>query len=40
MSKFGELVAYVVSIVDNIDAFIRRRDEAVRGLLIKRFLQT
>jgi CRISPR-associated endonuclease Cas3-HD len=40
MSKFGELVAYVVSIVDNIDAFISRRDEAVRGLLIKKFLKT
>ena len=40
MSKFGELVAYVASTVDNMDAFISGRDEAVRGVLIKKFLKT
>jgi CRISPR/Cas system-associated endonuclease Cas3-HD len=36
-SKYGELVAYVIAIADNIDAHYTRLDDSARGVLITRF---
>lgn len=36
-SKYGELVAYVIAIADNIDAHYTRLNDSARGILITRF---
>jgi len=36
-SKYGELVAYVIAIADNIDAHYARLNDSARGILITRF---
>ena len=36
-SKYGELIAYVIAIADNIDAHYTRLDDSARGVLITRF---
>jgi len=35
-SKYGELVAYIIAVADNIDAHFNRRDNTARGIIISK----
>jgi CRISPR-associated endonuclease Cas3-HD len=35
-SKYGELVAYIIAIADNIDAHFNRHDDTARGIIISK----